>query len=55
MDIAQYEILTIYYGEDVTRQEADETAKRIKARYSHLEIEVVNGRQPYYAYILSVE
>ncbi len=55
MDIAQYEILTIYYGEDVTRQEADETAKRIKAQYSHLEIEVMNGGQPYYAYILSVE
>ncbi|MHB8596620.1 MAG: DAK2 domain-containing protein [Ktedonobacteraceae bacterium] len=55
MDIAQYEILTLYYGEDVTRQEADETAKRIKAQYSHLEIEVVNGGQPYYAFILSVE
>ncbi len=55
MDIVQYEILTLYYGEDVTRQEADETAKRIKAQYSHLEIEVVNGGQPYYAYILSVE
>ncbi len=55
MDIVQYEILTLYYGEDVTRQEADETAKRIKAQYSHLEIEVVNGEQPYYAYILSVE
>jgi DAK2 domain fusion protein YloV len=55
MNIAQYEILTLYYGEDVTRQEANETAKRIKAQYSHLEIEVVNGGQPYYAYILSVE
>lgn len=55
MDIAQYEILTVYYGEDVARQEADETAKQIKAQYSHLEIEVVNGGQPYYAYILSVE
>ncbi|MEO8970635.1 MAG: DAK2 domain-containing protein [Ktedonobacteraceae bacterium] len=55
MEIAKYEILTLYYGEDVSRQEADETAKRIKAQYSHLEIEVMNGGQPYYAYILSVE
>ncbi|HVB24196.1 MAG TPA: DAK2 domain-containing protein [Ktedonobacteraceae bacterium] len=55
MDIAKYEILTLYYGEDVTRQEAEETAKRIKAQYSHLELEVVDGGQPYYAYILSVE
>ncbi len=55
LDIAQYELLTLYYGEDVTRQNADETAKRIKRTYSHLEIEVVDGGQPYYAYILSVE
>ena len=55
MDIAKYEILTLYYGEDATRQEADETAKQIKAQYSHLEIEVMDGGQPYYAYILSVE
>ena len=55
MDILRYEILTLYYGEEVTSQEADETAKRIKAQYSHLEIEVVDGGQPYYAYILSVE
>lgn len=55
MDIAKYEILTLYHGEEVTRQEAEEAAKRIKAQYSHLEIEVVDGGQPYYAYILSVE
>ena len=55
MDIQQSEILTLYYGEDATPQKAEETAKRIKAQYSHLEIEVVNGGQPYYIYILSVE
>jgi uncharacterized protein len=55
IDIDRYEIVTLYYGEDVTLQEAQETAKRIKGRHSHLEIDVVNGGQPYYAYILSVE
>lgn len=55
MHIDRYEILTLYYGEDVTAQEAQETAKRIKGQYSHIEIEVVDGGQPYYAYILSVE
>jgi uncharacterized protein len=53
--IDRYEILTLYYGEDVTAQEAQETAKRIKGQYSHIEIEVVDGGQPYYAYILSAE
>ncbi|HEY6409569.1 MAG TPA: hypothetical protein VIY29_19085, partial [Ktedonobacteraceae bacterium] len=55
MHIDRYEILTLYYGQDVTAQEAQETAKRIKAQYSRIEIEVVDGGQPYYAYILSAE
>ncbi len=55
MDIRKYEILTLYYGEDATRQEAEEAAKRIKGQYSRLEIEIVDGGQPYYTYILSAE
>ena len=55
MHIDNYEIVTLYYGADVTLAEAEETAKQIKQRYSQLEIEVVNGGQPYYAYIISVE
>ncbi len=55
MHIDHYEILTLYYGQDVTAQEAQDTAKRIKAQYSHIEIEVVDGGQPYYSYILSAE
>ena len=55
MGMDRYEIVTLYYGEDVTSQQAQETAKRIKGRHSHLEIEVVDGGQPYYAYIFSAE
>jgi uncharacterized protein len=39
----------------VTRLQAEETAKSIKEKHSHLEIEVVDGGQPHYAYILSAE
>jgi hypothetical protein len=55
MDIDNYEIITLYYGEDVTAEQAQETAKHIKVSHSQLEIEVVNGGQAYYAYILSAE
>ncbi len=55
MGIDQYEIVTLYYGEDITADNAQQTAQRIKQHYSHLEIEVVNGGQPYYAYIVSAE
>ena len=53
--IDDYEIVTLYYGADVTVEEAQETSRRIKEHYSHLEIEVMNGGQPYYAYIVSAE
>ena len=55
MNIERYEIVTLYYGEGVTRQQAEETARSIKEKYSQLEIEVVDGGQPHYAYILSAE
>ena len=55
MGIERCEIVTLYFGEQVTPQEAEDTARRIKERYSQLEIEVVNGGQPHYAYILSAE
>ncbi len=55
MQIDRYEIVTLYYGEEVTAQQAQETAQRIKEQHSHLEIEVVNGGQPHYAYIISAE
>jgi dihydroxyacetone kinase-like predicted kinase len=55
MHIENYEIVTLYYGEDVTAERAKEMARQIQSRYSQLEIEVVDGGQPYYAYILSVE
>lgn len=55
MNLDHYEIVTLYYGEDETVEDAQETARRIKQTYSHIEIDVVNGGQPYYAYIISAE
>ncbi len=55
MKAEQYEIFTLYYGEEVTKDQADETARQIKSWYPSQEIEVLSGGQPYYAYILSAE
>ncbi len=55
MNIDNYEIVTLYYGAEVTAEQAQTTASAIKARHSQLEIEVVDGGQPYYAYTLSAE
>lgn len=55
MHAADREILTVYYGEDVTRAQAEEMARKIKERLPEQEIEVVEGGQPFYAYIISAE
>ncbi len=49
------EIVTVIYGEDVSEEEANELAAFIEAQYGDVEVEVYNGKQPLYPYILSVE
>jgi hypothetical protein len=55
MKAEQYEIFTLYYGDTIIAEQADETARQIKSWYPSQEIEVLSGGQPYYAYILSAE
>jgi uncharacterized protein len=55
MQAEQQEILTVYYGADVNGTTASQLAQRIKEWYPGQEIEVVEGGQPYYAYIISAE
>ncbi len=55
MGVEKHEIVTVYYGEGVERTAAEQLAKRIKSWFPKLDLEVINGGQPYYAYILSAE
>ncbi|MCD6520376.1 MAG: DAK2 domain-containing protein [Anaerolineae bacterium] len=55
MSVAEYEVLTIYYGEDVSAEGAEGLAKEIERRYPELEIEVLSGGQTHYYYIISAE
>ena len=49
------EIVTIIYGEDITEEEATQLAEYVESTYDHTEVELYNGKQPLYPYILSVE
>jgi DAK2 domain fusion protein YloV len=55
MKAEEYEIITIYYGENVTQGEAEALAATINQDYPEQEIELVNGGQPHYPYIISAE
>jgi DAK2 domain fusion protein YloV len=49
------EIVSIYYGQDVTELEANELAKYIEQNYPDCDIEIHNGQQPLYYFIISAE
>ena len=55
IDLDKADIITIYYGADTDKTEAEEVGTRIRQQYPTFEVEVVNGGQPHYNYIVSVE
>ena len=55
MEMEDRELLSLYYGEDISEEEAGELAEQIEAQYEDIEIELLPGGQPYYFYILGAE
>jgi len=55
LDLDNMEIVTIYYGADTSRDEAEQVSSTIRQQYPQLQVEVVRGNQPHYEYIVSVE
>jgi len=52
---AEYELITFFYGQDMSHSEANRIADVIREKYSGQEIEVQEGGQPHYHFIISVE
>jgi DAK2 domain fusion protein YloV len=55
IELEDYEIITIYRGDGITQDESETLAARIEALDTDLEVELVDGGQPHYHYILSLE
>ncbi|MGC9361194.1 MAG: DAK2 domain-containing protein [Anaerolineae bacterium] len=55
MDVANAEIITVYYGEDVTEAQAQALAEQVRERCQNAEIEILRGGQAHYWYIISAE
>lgn len=49
------ELISIYYGAEVSEEDANKCAKALEEKFPDLEIEVNKGDQPIYYYIVSVE
>ena len=50
-----FELITVYYGEGATLDEAEELARRIGSHTTGVEVEVVHGGQPHYRYLIAAE
>jgi len=55
LDLDKAEVVTIYYGTDTTYGEAQQVSASIREQHPQLQIEVVQGGQPHYNCIISVE
>lgn len=55
LDLSAAELVTLYSGADIGLMQANQVADRIRQAHPSLEIELVEGGQPHYQFIFSVE
>lgn len=48
-------VITLYYGEDISKDKADELKERLEEEFFEQDVQVIYGGQPVYYYIVSVE
>jgi len=55
MNLDEAEVITVYHGADTKPDEAEQVGTTIRQQHPQLQVEVVQGGQPHYNYIASVE
>ena len=54
-EAAEYELITLFYGENIQKTEVNHIADVFRDAYPEQEIEVQDGGQPHYQFIISLE
>jgi DAK2 domain fusion protein YloV len=54
-NVKKAEIITLYYGADIRPEEAESLGKTLQKEHTSLQVEVLEGAQPHYSYIISME
>lgn len=49
------ELISLYYGQDVSEEEAEKFAQAVEEQYPDVDVDLHSGGQPIYYYVLSVE
>ncbi len=50
-----FELITLFYGADINKNDVDRIADNIRRVYPEQEVEVQNGDQPHYQFIIAIE
>ncbi|RPI88654.1 MAG: DAK2 domain-containing protein [Chloroflexi bacterium] len=50
-----YELITLFYGDTINQREANRIADIIRTKYPDQELEIQEGSQPHYHFIISIE
>ena len=48
-------LVTLFYGEDVKEEDAEKVRETLEEKYQDIDIDVIEGNQPIYYYIISLE
>ena len=48
-------VITIFYGEDVTAEDAEELADAVRERFDEVDVDLQSGGQPVYYYIVAID
>ena len=51
----EHELVTLFYGENMSHVESNRIADVIRKKYPNLEVEIQEGGQPHYQFLISVE
>lgn len=54
-EAGSHEIITLFYGQSISHNEANRIADLVRAEFSSQEVEVQEGGQPHYQFIVSIE
>ncbi len=54
-EVEEGHLVTLYYGEPTSEGEAEEAATAVEGAIPGAEVEIVDGGQPYYHYVVSIE
>jgi dihydroxyacetone kinase-like predicted kinase len=55
VEMDDYELITLFYGEDMKEEEVHKISKKISKTYPDHDIEIQEGGQPHYQFIISIE